>query len=199
MDKENTRVNTNKYLKVKIHMFFIGVILAAAINWGFTAFGLNLIESFHLFLNQILGLETYVDKVIYLLITVIAIIVGSKKGTWIPFLGENVFPSKAFIPSKAKDEYDISIIVKVKPSTRVAYWASLPNDNINEIPNVVSAYGDFSNSGVVVSDEKGDATLLINTSSSYKVPSGEIIKRHVHYRELDQQFGFIGEIKTIFY
>lgn len=188
-----------KYLKVRIRIFFIAIILFASLNWGFTAFGFNLVESLHLFLNEILGVETYVDKIIYIIFAIAAIIIGSKKGTWISFLGETVFPSIALIPSKVKTEYDLKITVPATPLTRVAYWGSLPKTDSSTIPNVVAAYGNFSNSGVVTSDEKGNAVLLLDESTPYKIPSGETIQRHVHYRELDQEYGFLGEIKTFFY
>ena len=190
--------NQTKYLKVKIHNFFIALVLIGAINWGMTVFNMNLVESLHLLLNKILGFETFIDKVIYLLIAISAIIVGIKKSTWLPFLGEAVFPAE-LIPNKEKEESDLVVTVKVSPYTKVAYWASLPQKDINKIPDVVTAYGDYSNSGVVVSDANGNVNLAIESSSSYKIPSGEVLKRHIHYRELGHELGFIGEIKTVFY
>ena len=190
--------NETKYVKVKIHNFFVALVLIGAINWGFTAFNMNLVESLHLLLNKFLGIETFIDKIIYLLIASSAIIVGIKKATWLPFLGETVLPSQ-FIPNKEKEDSDLIVTVNVSPLTRVAYWASSPQKNINIIPDVVTAYGDYSNSGVVVSDASGNVDLSIESSSPYRIPSGEVLKRHIHYRELDHELGFIGEIKTVFY
>jgi hypothetical protein len=188
----------NKYIKVKIHMIFLAFIIIGALNWGLFVFNYNLVETLHLYLNKFLGVETYIDKVIYLFILISGIIIGLKKSTWLPFLGETVLPSQ-FITNRTREASDFTITVKVAPFTRVAYWASLPQDNKNKIPDVVTAYGDFSNSGVVTSDKDGNAELAILNSTSYKVPSGNVIKRHVHYRELDQQFAFLGEVKTVFY
>jgi hypothetical protein len=136
--------------------------------------------------------------IIYLLIGIAAIIVGIKRSTWLPFLGESVLPAN-LIPNKAKEESDLIVSVKVSPSTRVAYWASLPQKDINKIPDVVTAYGDYSNSGVVVSDKNGNVDFDIDSSSSYRIPSGRVLERHIHYRELDYELGFIGEIQTVYY
>ena len=190
--------NQTKYLKVKIHMFFVALVLIGGLNWGMTAFNMNLVESLHLLLNKFLGMETYIDKFIYLLIAIAAVIVGLKRSTWLPFLGETVLPAQ-LIPNKAKEKSDLIVSAKVSPSTRVAYWASLPQKDINKIPDVVTAYGDYSNSGVVVSDINGNVNFEIDSSSPYKIPSGRVLKRHIHYRELDYELGFIGEIKTIYY
>ena len=48
----------------------------------------------------------------------------------------------------------------------------------------VEAYGDFSNSGVVMSNSSGLAELPILAGSGYTVPSGRKLDRHVHYRVL---------------
>jgi hypothetical protein len=175
------------------------IILISSINYGSIAFGYNIIEILHLKLNEILKTETYSDKIIYSIIVLSAILLALNKTLWLPFLGETVFPSEAFIPTMIKEEYDLSVPVKVKPNTRVAYWASLPQKNEEIIPNVVDAYADYSNSGVTISDKEGNVNLLILNGTSYKVPSGSIIKKHIHYRELDQANGFIGEVKTVYY
>jgi hypothetical protein len=175
------------------------IVLIGSINYGSIACGYNIIEIIHLKLNELLKTETYSDKVIYSIIVLSAIILLFNKTLWLPFLGETVFPSEAFIPTMVKEDFDLSIPVKVKPNTRVAYWASLPQKNKEIIPDVEDAYADYSNSGVAISDNDGNVNLLILEGTSYKVPSGSIIKKHIHYRELDQEYGFLGEVKTVFY
>ena len=90
------------------------------------------------------------------------------------------------------------IEVLVKPNTRIAYWSSIQKDSTN-IPDVVSAYDDFSNSGVVVSDNNGIAILSVKLGTDYIVPGNKLIKRHVHYRELDLEYGMMGEVQTVYY
>jgi hypothetical protein len=175
------------------------IVLVSSINYGSIAFGYNIIEIIHIKLNELLKTETYSDKIIYSLIVLSAIILSFNKILWLPFLGETVFPSEAFIPTILNEKFNLSVPVTVRPNTRIAYWASLPQKNEESIPDVVDAYGDYSNSGITVSDKDGNAKLSILSGTSYKVPSGSIIKKHIHYRELDQEYGFIGEIKTVYY
>ena len=119
--------------------------------------------------------------------------------TWLPFLGETVLPG-SLIPLKTNnvDPNNKTIItVNTKPNTRIAYWASLPNTE--KIPKVEQAYADYSNSGVVMSNEDGEAKLVLTKGTGYIVPRNKVIKRHVHYRELDQQYGMIGKVNTLYY
>ena len=175
------------------------IILLAVLNYGAMLFDYNLIKLVHSKLNELLKFETYVDKIIIALIIFAGFHIFMKKTLWLPFLGESAFPTLAFVQTVAKKTGDVSIAIKAKPNTRIAYWASLPQKNKDDIPNVTDAYGDYSNSGVVVSDDNGDATLLLDGGTSYRVPTGRVISRHVHYRELDHDYGFLGEVKTISY
>lgn len=71
-----------------------------------------------------------------------------------------------------------------------------PGDN-PDTP-VVDAYGKYDNSGVVMSDASGIATLVFEKGTEYTVPSGKHLKSHVHYRELTGAYGMIGPVKTVF-
>ena len=102
------------------------IVLISSINYGSIAFGYNIFEIIHLKLNELLKTETYSDKIIYSIIILSSITLAFNKTLWLPFLGETVFPSEAFIPTMFKENFDLSVHVKVKPNTRIAYWASLP-------------------------------------------------------------------------
>ena len=80
----------------------------------------------------------------------------------------------------------------------IIFFASLPIQN-NDLPYVEDAYADFSNSGVVTSDSNGVAELSILPGSSYTVPFNKKIRKHVHYRELDNRLGMMGELRTVYY
>jgi len=188
----------NKFMKTKIHMFYVGLVLLGAFNWGTTALGFNLVEKLNNSFNNLIGRKTNLDKFIYIFIAISAIILAFQKKTWLPFLGEGVFPSSALVPNRVNKNGTLSIDIKVTPNTRIAYWASKKVEGKN-IPNVKEAYGDFSNSGVVISDNDGNASLLITPSTAYIVPSGRKIRKHVHYRELDQEWGMIGKVQTVYY
>lgn len=185
-----------KYWRVKMYHLSLALVLVGALNWGTTALGYNLVEILTNFVNNLLGMNTYLDKVIYLIVAVAAINLARKRDTWLPFLGDSVLPSP-LVPLK-QFKGDTEVTVKVTPNTKVAYWASSKTEK-EGIPLVEEAYNNYANSGVVVSDEKGVAKLSVNKGTSYIVPSGREIPRHVHYRELGQPWGMMGPVKTEYY
>lgn len=180
-------------IKYKMHFILVGLVLVGAINWGTTAFGFNLVDMIKNSLNNAIGKETSVDKIVYVLVALAAVKLAIKKDLWLPFLGETVLPG-SLIPLKVVSG-DTTVEVKVKPNTRVAYWASLPQKTEN-IPLVTEAYGDYKNAGVVLSDKDGNVKLTVNKGTNYILPCGREILRHVHYRELDLEMGFIGPVQT---
>jgi len=190
--------STHTYLKVKGRMVLTALVIIGAMNWGLSVFGYNLVEIINNQINKLVGYQTNINKIIYIVIAFAAFKIAFKKTTWLPFLGYTVFPSKSLIPTKYNSIGNTIIKVNVKPNTRVAYWSSIPVAN-QEVPFVDDAYGNFENSGVVMSDDKGIAELLILPGTSYKVHSGRVIPRHVHYRELDLTSGFMGKIETEYY
>jgi uncharacterized membrane protein YuzA (DUF378 family) len=186
------------FLKVKIHMVLIALVLIGGINWGTTALGYNLVGMLANSVNTYFRTNTHLDTVIYLTVAIAAIILLFKRNTWLPFLGLTAFPSQAFVSNRVNENGTFPVKVHVSPNTRVAYWASKPQSN-EQVPQVKEAYDDFSNSGVVTSDNNGLAVLLVDPGTSYIVPTGREIPRHVHYRELDKTYGMMGEIKTAYY
>ena len=191
-----TNVNS-VYIRVKIHMILMALVIIGAINWGTTAFGYNLVEILNTQIDLLFGTKSYINKIIYVIIALAAINLALRKKTWLPFLGYTAFPSAAFIPNKVNKNASIKVDVKVKPNTRIAYWAS--KDTQNKTPFVEDAYADFSNSGVVTSDSNGIATLAIEPSTSYIVPSGREIPKHIHYRMIDLPHGMMSDVKTVYY
>jgi len=181
-----------------IYHLCLVILLLATFNYGGIALGYDLIGMIHLKLNELLKLETYTDKIIYTIIILAGIKIFIKKTLWLPLLNETVFPSLAFVQTVTKKSGDVSVPIKVTPNARVAYWASSPQKSDN-IPDVITAYGDYSNSGIAISDKNGDANLLIDSGSSYSVPSGRVISKHIHYRELDLDYGMLGPVKTVSY
>jgi len=179
-------------------MILTALVIIGAINWGTSAFGYNLVEMLHSSLNRLVGRETNINKVIYVVIALAALKLAFKKTTWLPFLGYSAFPSSSLIPTKFNLIGNTIVKVHVTPNTRVAYWAALPRKT-EDIPFVDDAYGHYENSGVVLSDENGVAELLILPGSEYRVHSGRVIGKHIHYRELDLASGMIGKIETVFY
>jgi len=188
----------NTYQIYTVKMILMGFIIAGGINYGLTAFGFNIIDIVSNKVNNLINNKIYLDKIIYIAIAISAIILMFNRTTWLPFLGTCAFPTKGLIPNKINKDGDKQIEVRVKPNTRIAYWSSILNKSTNT-PDVVSAYDDFSNSGVVMSDNNGVAILSVKLGTDYIVPGNKLIKRHVHYRELDLEYGMMGEVQTVYY
>ena len=190
-------------ISTTIHMILIALVLIGALNWGFHTFGYNLVEMLNRFLSGVFKRRLSVDRAIYVVVALSAVVLAFKRDTWLPFLGESVLPG-AVVPLK-KNLGDTTVDVKVQPGAKVAYWAAKPLTSItmevavNEVavPSVKAAYDNFENSGVVVANDQGNAILVFNKGTSYIVPGGKEIKSHVHYREFSEN-GMMGPIQSVF-
>lgn len=197
MEKENCK-NKKKmyklYLMTKVRMIVTAVVIIGAINWGTTALGYNLVDMLSKFINTSLKTDLPIDKVIYVLVALCGVSLAVRRTTWLPFLGMSVLPGnliKTQTPAKA----DKKVKVKVQPNAKVAYWAATGKDNKDQ--DVFDAYGDNSNSGVVIADKKGNAELSILEGGSYTVPNGKRIPRHVHYRVIGNSM--MEKVRTVYY
>jgi hypothetical protein len=97
---------------------------------------------------------------------------------------------------QVKIEGNTKITINVSPNTKVAYWSAKSTEK--QLPTVEEAYDDYSNSGVVMSDSNGKATIVFNKGSGYIVPNGRFIDKHVHYRELSDEWGMMGPVQTVY-
>lgn len=185
-------------------MVLIAIVLVGAVNWGFHTFGYNLVEMLNRFLSGVFKRRLPLDRVIYVVVAVSALILAFQRDTWLPFLGNSVLPG-AVVPLK-KNIGDTTVDVHVKPLAKVAYWAAEPETKLDAtegaakadaVPLVRAAYDQFENSGVVVANDQGVATLVFNKGTSYIVPSGRKLESHVHYREFGED-GMMGPVKSVF-
>jgi uncharacterized membrane protein YuzA (DUF378 family) len=165
----------------------IGLLLIGGLNWGFIGcLRTNIIE-------RLIG-KTIISKILYILIGASSLLLVFNRDTYIPFFGETIFPSSVFqeqTPAGATR----SVIVKVKPHTKVVYWASEPGDNLGKKTFDV-AYAKYENAGVTTSDNSGFATLKIREPQSYKI-SFVTLMPHIHYRQVKEP-GYLGRIQTKF-
>jgi uncharacterized membrane protein YuzA (DUF378 family) len=187
----------NMWMKTTIRMIAIAAIIAGGINWFAVAFGYNLVDLLNSALSRFFKKQLSLNKVIYFIVGISAIVLAFDRTLWLPFLGESVLPSVLIpVTSNSNSTGAQKIQVKVSPNTKVAYWAARPGNN-PETP-VTDAYGKFDNSGVVMSDASGIATISFEKGTEYTVPSGRQLKSHVHYRELSGEYGMIGPVQTVF-
>jgi hypothetical protein len=63
----------------------------------------------------------------------------------------------------------------------------------------LAQYQRTENTQIARSNSDGVAELLVLPGSSYTVPSGKEIPKHVHYRELDTRLGMMGALNTVYY
>ena len=81
--------------------------------------------------------------------------------------------------------------------TKIIYWASigLRDDSVYDNPN--DAYGNYKNSGVaIVNNNK--AMIHINCPNKYKIPSGNTLEKHIHYRVAFPNNPILSDVKTLF-
>jgi uncharacterized membrane protein YuzA (DUF378 family) len=195
-----------------VHMILVALVLVGALNWGFHAFGYNLVEMLNRFLSGVFKRRLSLNTIIYVVVALSALYLAFQRETWLPFLGDSVLPG-AVVPEK-KNSGDTTVDVHVKPGAKVAYWAAKAQESsvgvessVNgtessvgadkSVPKVRDAYAHFENSGVVIANDAGLATLVFNKGTSYIVPSGREIKSHVHYREFGED-GMMGPVQSVF-
>jgi len=182
------------YYQVKLNMIITLLVIVGAINWGTSAMGYNLVQILSDNINRLFNSNISIDKYIYLLVMAAGIYLASKRDTWLPFLGVSVLP-ETLVPLKTPSNTNKTIKITTQPNSKIAYWASSSKD----VTDVKSAYGNYSNSGVVISDMNGDANLPISVGNDYIVPNGRKIKKHLHYRVLGLPYGMISNVETVYY
>ena len=167
----------------------IGLIVLSALNFGFIGlFKVNVIE-------KLLG-KTIGTRVLYILMGLAAVMMVFNRDTYLPFLGETVFPSSV-LHDQTPAGATRTMVVKVKPLTKVVYWASEPGNGNNLDKKIFDlAYGNYENAGVVQANNKGQAILKVREPQSYNVPF-QTLTPHIHYRSVDSS-GFLGPVKTKF-
>jgi uncharacterized membrane protein YuzA (DUF378 family) len=180
------------YRKVKLQQLMMGLVLIGAINATLSSFGYDIIHQ----MGEFTGIVP-LSKILYILIGISAVKLLVCRNTWLPFLGRSVLPGSVISLKANSNKTDTVVTIKTKPNAKIVYWAALPKGNN---PDVITAYGDYSNSGVVMSDKEGIAKLNILAGSSYTVPPCcRIVPRHVHYRVVGLLHGMAGPVKTINY
>lgn len=183
----------SKYLVYNFRMLLIFIVLSTTVNNAFSFIGYDLFKFINTLIINYFSTNISLEKKIYLISGICAIVLALDYTLWLPFLGDAALPPSIIPLLNIKG--NTTITVKVAPNTKVAYWAASPSTS-DKIPPVAEAYNKYENAGVVVSDDKGVATLVFDKGTAYKVPYGKTIQSHVHYRELSSINGMIGPVKT---
>jgi len=178
------------YMQKKINMISIFLVLVGGINWLTAVFMKR--DAVSTFLPKMLA------KIVYVLVGLAALYLVTKRDVYLPFLGETVLPCAAFA-ARTPDNANQEITITTLPNTKVIYWASEPKgDASGNLEDWDTAYNEFTNSGVAISDEKGDAILRFRGKpQAYKVPFKGTIKPHVHFR-ICEKYGMIGPVQIYY-
>jgi uncharacterized membrane protein YuzA (DUF378 family) len=172
-----------------VHKFAVVLLVVGALNWGLVGgFRINLVE-------RLLGKGSMGSRIVYILVGLAALSVAFNRDTYLPFLGESVFPCSV-LPDQVPAGATRTVQVKVEPHSKVVYWASEPADG-NEVKTYKDAYRQYQNAGVATADATGVATLKVREPQPYTVPFKGRLDSHVHFRVCGPE-GFVGRIKTVF-
>jgi len=183
-------------IHIVIHMFAIIFLIIGGLNWGLVLLNYNLAHQ--------IGLKTHpnVELLIYGLVFASAVYVMFSRDTYLPFLGETVYPCDSLV-SHVPDHADTSVSVKVPPNSSIVYWASeSAHEKLKHLPDPRVAYHHYENTGVVIADTEGNAELKFRHPQNYVVPSISItgkkkLDKHVHYRYCIGN-GMLSPIYTVF-
>jgi uncharacterized membrane protein YuzA (DUF378 family) len=176
-------------------MFLTFLVIVGGLNWGSTALGYNFVHMFSQWCDVKFQRSLNIESIVYILVGMASIILLFRRSTWLPFLGQTVVPP-ALIPISTNLTGNTTIEIDVKPKTKIMYWVS-KHSTSNKPVDVMKAYDNYSNSGVVLSDINGKAQLTFDTPNGYTI-GGRFIHPHVHYRELNEQHAMIGPVKTYY-
>jgi uncharacterized membrane protein YuzA (DUF378 family) len=180
--------------KVYLNILISVIALAGAINWGlFGLFNFNLVE----YLLNSFNNRT-INKIIYIIIGICGLLLLFNRDTYLPFLGEAAFPEplREYTPISNGGEIISKTIKNLPVGAKVIYWASEPTNNDKVVDNPITAYGSYTNQGVVIVNDKGEATLTVNKPSSYEVPNKGKLDKHIHYRYWTK-YGITSPVFTI--
>lgn len=179
----------DKYFSKLFHKVAIVLLVIGALNWGLVgAFRINLVD-------RLLGKGSGLSRAVYVLVGIAALAVAFNRDTYLPFLGESVFPCSV-LPDQVPAGATREVKVHAEPGAKVVYWASEPSDG-GDVPNYQGAYREYQNAGVATADNSGVAVLKVREPQAYTVPIKGRLEAHVHFR-ICGPTGFVGRIKTVF-
>lgn len=139
--------------------------------------------------------ECLFHRLLAILVLIIVIYLALHRDTFLPFLGETVFPY-TLVKDTIHGSGSVSktIYVDVPDGTKVAYWAAMPGNKIEPNPHI--AYNQYKNSGVTTV-KNGQATMSVDCPATYRVPRyNEQLLKHIHYRIIHTN-GMISEVHTV--
>ena len=175
----------------QLHMIVMVVILLSGVSWLGVAIG---VPTLNIWLRIAVGI-----------VGVLSLVAMFNRDVYLPFLGSAVMPISLVPPvSPQQKPQPNSLMIQLKklpPNTKVVYWAAETADPRDaSVLMWTDAYKDFANSGVVLSDASGVATIMVRKPQGYKVTKFGIpwnIKPHIHYRYVVGK-SMLSKVYTVF-
>lgn len=134
-------------------------------------------------------------KALGLVYIIVSVMLLMRRDTFLPFLGEMAFPKALLQPTVPEDANgSVKVRLNVIDGTPVVYWASESSSVIVEDP--WKAYKGYENSGITLA-KNGMVEFKFRYPASYYVPSGFLVKQHVHFRVM-QGNGLLSNVKTVY-
>lgn len=141
-------------------------------------------------------------NIIFIIIGLSALYLFFNRDYYLPFLGETIVPTISPLKKNSKDIFKTTI-KNLPANSTVIYWAARSGKDVSLMIDPYIAYGDYTNSGVVKSNEKGEAEIEYECPVKYQISKFGIMRkylhRHIHYRYMDPRLpGFLSDVKTLF-
>jgi uncharacterized membrane protein YuzA (DUF378 family) len=173
-----------------IYLIAAALTVIGALNWGLVgAFGFNAVT----FLTR--G-NRMLTNVVYVIVGVAAVFVGTRRDTYLPFLGRTVMPCSVLV-DRVPEHADKEVTVNgIDPGAKVLFWATEPaTAGLATIKTWQQAYLEYANAGVATADSAGRAVLRVRSPQPYAVPVKGRLEAHVHWRACGDD-GFLGPVQT---
>lgn len=171
---------------------------------GLNCFLTTFFQGYNQFITRLTTTRPYITTILGGLLGISTLMLLFDRNYYLPFLGPCVIPIQEtnFVSSKVQKQTTTRVKLTGLPANvSVVYWAAVPKLDSKLYQSYKEAYGDYSNSGVVNSNETGEAVIGISCPSQYSVKKFGILQtelpKHVHYRyELPGNRGLYSEVFT---
>jgi hypothetical protein len=135
------------------------------------------------------------NKFIGILIGLAGLYFVFNRDYYLPFLGKSVIPIGPKKPTENLKKIKLS---GLPPNTTVLSWGS--KESSGDFDNYMSAYGDYANTDISKTNDKGEIIVELPCPSAYHVSKfgmDKKLERHIHFRyELPKYKGMFSRIYT---
>jgi len=172
----------------KIYMVCMALVVVGALAWGVVGIaGVNPVEA-------LVGRQA--ARWVYVAVGLAALVVGFRRDTYLPFLGETVMPC-SMMQERMPEHADTTVSVSgLAPGAKVLYWATeSATEGLARIKDWRQAYLEFANAGVTTANQAGMAELHVRRPQPYTVPLKGALPAHVHWRVCGDG-GFLGPVQS---